>query len=110
MFLPATDGAFRHGRAVLGRVSGKRDVTSLALDVLVKEGNVRRRKEGQAHLHEVVKPYRDKQDNADDSPVPQPFPQKWSKGTVRSPRSPERSRHRALTLRERGCQRSYALT
>jgi hypothetical protein len=57
--------------AVRAAVPGNSEAKDLALETLVAEGWLERRREGQAHRHHSVRPYREADDPA---PLPEPCP------------------------------------
>lgn len=59
-------------RAVRMKVRGGNAWVDLALGVLIEEGNVEPRRDGQATLHYSVKPYREQHDLANRATVPEP--------------------------------------
>ena len=56
------------------RVRGKSGALDLALELLIAEGFVTARRDGQKHLHSSIRPFREEDDEADRDPVTQRDP------------------------------------
>jgi hypothetical protein len=62
------------GNAIRTAIGGRTEYVSLALELLVSEGYIEVRKDGQAHLHYSIRPYREDCEPATVSTVSLPFP------------------------------------
>lgn len=74
-------------RGLRKAVPGKNDAKDLALELLITEGYIAARHEGNADRHYPSNPYREDLDNPDRAPVPRPCPDR-APGTVESDRAP----------------------